>query len=51
MKAWFRRNGDEARDAWEDRQYPERAPDMLVEMTHAVTHRNAFGWYRKAGVL
>jgi hypothetical protein len=51
MKAWFRRNGDEARDAWEDRENPEQAPDMLAEMTQAVSRRNAFGWYRKSGVL
>lgn len=51
MKAWFRRHGDEARDAWEDKGAPDRAPEMLAEMARAVSHRNAFGWYCRAGVL
>ncbi|KAG8802881.1 hypothetical protein FRC16_008491 [Serendipita sp. 398] len=51
MKAWFRRNGNDARNAWEDVNEPTRPVDLLIAMTQAVSRENAFGWFGKASVL
>lgn len=51
MKAWFRRNGDEVRTAWDDAGESMHAVDMLVAMTRAVTKGNAFGWFERAMVV
>jgi len=51
MKQWVQKNGDQARDAWGDRQNPDRAINLLIGMTEAVTPGNAFGWFGRAGIV
>jgi transposase len=51
MKAWIRRHADEANQAWEDNDNPDRAVWILYDMAFWPTPRMALGWFTKAGII
>lgn len=51
MKRWIQRNMDEAKDAWEDNNHPNRVRWLLYDMAYFPTPRMALGWYMRAGIL
>ena len=51
MKAWIRCHADEANQAWEDNDNPDRAVWILYDMAFWPTPRMALGWFTKAGII